>query len=142
MCRQIDGCSGGGVGEVFRTKDSVISAGHAVRMLGTNKKLELSGDFKEGSPTTIEHWDLLRSIMKIGPYFNEGEQVAMSTATCIIGTLAAYSGRMVRMKDVLENERSEFYNGWNAAFTPEQFEETEDIPVPPEGVAPVPGKAS
>ena len=45
------------------------------------------------------------------------------------------------MKDVLENERSEFYNGWNAAFTPEQFEETENIPVPPEGVAPVPGKA-
>ena len=66
----------------------------------------------------------------------------MSTATCMIGTLAAYSGRMVRMKDILENERSEFYNGWNAAFTPEQFEETEDIPVPQEGVAPVPGKAS
>ena len=97
----------------------------------------------EGRPDNgliAEHVDFLNGLLS-GNFLNEGEQVAMSTATCIIGTLAAYSGRMVRMKDVLENERSEFFNGWNAAFTPEQFEETEDIPVPPEGVAPVPGKA-
>ena len=110
MCRQIDGCSGGGVGEVFRTKDSVISAGHAVRMLGTNKRLELTGDFKEGSPTTIEHWDLLRSIMKIGPYFNEGEQVAMSTACAIIGRISCYTGQIVSMASIISDENSKYYN--------------------------------
>jgi len=110
MCRQIDGCSGGGVGEVFRTKDSVISAGHAVRMLGTNKRLELSGDFKDGSPTTIEHWDLLRSIMKTGPYFNEGEQVAMSTACAIIGRISCYTGQIVSMASIISDENSKYYN--------------------------------
>ena len=110
MCRQIDGCSGGGVGEVFRTKDSVISAGHAVRMLGSNKKLELKGDFKDGAPTTVEHWDLLRSIMKTGPYFNEGEQVAMSTACAIIGRISCYTGQIVSMASILTDEKSRFYN--------------------------------
>jgi hypothetical protein len=92
------------------------------------------------SGLVAEHVDFLSGLLS-GNYLNEGEQVAMSTATCIIGTLAAYSGRTVRMKDVLENTRSEFYDGWNAAFTPEQFEETEDIPLPKEGVGIVPGKA-
>ena len=110
MCRQIDGCSGGGVGEVFRTKDSVISAGHAVRMLATNKKLELTGDFKDGAPTTIEHWDLLRSIMQTGPYFNEGEQVAMSTACAIIGRISCYTGQIVSMASILTDENSKYYN--------------------------------
>ena len=57
-----------------------------------------------------------------------------------MGTLAAYSGRQVRMKDILENEKSEFFNGWNAAFTAQLFEETNDVPVPPEGKPIVPGK--
>ena len=87
-----------------------------------------------------EHVDFLSGLVS-GRFLHEGEQVAMSTATCIMGTLAAYSGRMVRMRDILENERSVFYDGWNAAFTAGQFEETEDIPVPPEGVAIMPGKA-
>ena len=34
---------------------------------------------------------------------------------------------------------SKFYNGWNAGFTAADFETTEAILVPKEGVAPVPG---
>ncbi len=87
----------------------------------------------------MEHADFLSGLLS-GNIINEGEQVAMSTATCIIGTLAAYSGRQVRMRDILENERSEFFNGWNAAFTAKLFEETNDVPVPAEGKPIVPGK--
>ena len=87
----------------------------------------------------MEHADFLSGLLS-GNILSEGEQVAMSTATCIMGTLAAYSGRQVRMKDILENEKSEFFNGWNAAFTAQLFEETNDVPVPPEGKPIVPGK--
>ena len=127
------------------------------RLVGTEGEVSVGNTFKrwDGKPVeedldaikgrpdsglVAEHVDFLSGLLS-GNYLNEGEQVAMSTATCIIGTLAAYSGRTVRMKDVLENTRSEFYDGWNAAFTPEQFEETEDIPLPKEGVGIVPGKA-
>lgn len=88
----------------------------------------------------MEHADFLSGLLS-GNLINEGEQVAMSTATCVIGTLAAYSGRQVRMKDILENEKSEFFNGWNSAFTAQTFEETNDVPLPREGFGIVPGKA-
>ena len=43
------------------------------------------------------------------------------------------------MLDLLQNEKSEFYNGHNAAFLTEDFEGATDIPLPPEGHPPVPG---
>jgi len=94
---------------------------------------------RDDNALVMEHSDFLSGLLS-GDILNEGEQVAMSTATCIIGTLAAYSGRQVRMTDILENERSEFYNGWNTSFTAQMFEETADVPVPVEGRPIVPGK--
>ncbi len=87
----------------------------------------------------MEHADFLKGILD-GNLLNEGEQVAMSTATTIMGTLSAYSGRTVRMSDLLTNADSEFFN-MNAKFTAADFERTDDIPLPAEGVAAVPGKA-
>ena len=75
-----------------------------------------------------------------GQFLNEGEQVAMSTATTIMGTLAAYTGRQVKMNDLLTNEKSEFYGGHNSAFLAKDFEGAADIALPPEGHPPVPGK--
>ena len=63
-----------------------------------------------------------------------------AAATTIMGTFSAYSGRTVRLSDLLTNTESEFYN-MNAGFTAADFERTDDIPMPVEGVAPVPGKA-
>ena len=88
----------------------------------------------------MEHADFLSGLLTGHPV-NEGEQVAMSTATCVMGTLAAYSGRQVKMADILTNGKSEFYDGWNAAFTAQTFEETDDVPLPREGFGIVPGKA-
>ncbi|MDX9867015.1 MAG: Gfo/Idh/MocA family oxidoreductase [Kiritimatiellia bacterium] len=87
----------------------------------------------------MEHADFLQGILS-GALLNEGEQVAMSTATTIMGTFSAYSGRTVRMSDLLENKDSEFYS-MNAAFTAADFERDTDVPMPAEGVAAVPGKA-
>jgi len=87
----------------------------------------------------MEHCDFLKGLLD-GQLINEGEQVATSTAATIMGTFSAYTGRTVRMSDLLTNTDSEFYN-MNAKFTAADFERTDDIPMPAEGVASVPGKA-
>ena len=68
----------------------------------------------------LEHWDMLNGLAT-GNYLHEGEQVAMATATTLIGTLACWSGQTVRMTDILSNDKSEFYN-MNNPWLPEDFE--------------------
>ena len=85
----------------------------------------------------MTHYDGLKAFLD-GKIVNDGECVAMANATTMIGTYAAYTGDKVTIDDLLENESSAFYNGWNNIVTPEMFEETEDVPLPKEGVAPVP----
>ena len=140
--RHMDGCA-----NPFGTRlvgtEGEISVGNKIKRWD-GKPVEEDMKAIEGrhdNGLIMEHADFLTGLLN-GNFLNEGEQVAMSTATCMIGTLAAYSGRMVRMKDILENEKSEFFNGWNAGFTAKTFEETNDVPMPKEGVAIVPGKAS
>jgi len=81
---------------------------------------------------------MLKSIMD-GNVLNEGESVAMSTATAIIGRISAYTGQAVRMSDILTTAESPFYN---VAFkpTPIDFEGEKDIELPKENTAPIPGK--
>ncbi len=87
----------------------------------------------------MEHTDFLQGLLD-GKLINEGEQVAMSTATTLMGTFSAYTGRTVRLSDLLTNADSEFY-AMNAKFTAADFERAEDVAMPPEGVAAVPGLA-
>ena len=129
MCRQIDGCSGGGVGEVFRTKDSIISSGSSVRMIDSKKKLDLTGDFRDGNPYDIEHYDLLRSIMKTGPYYNEGEAVAISTACGVIGRMSCYTGQQISLAAILTDKNSKYYN-MECVPRPQDFEKDGDVPMP------------
>lgn len=129
MCRQIDGCSGGGVGEVFRTKDSIISSGSSVRMIDSKKRLDLTGDFRDGNPYDIEHYDLLRSIMKTGPYYNEGEAVAISTACGVIGRMSCYTGQQISLAAILTDKNSKYYN-MECVPRPQDFEKDGDVPMP------------
>lgn len=129
MCRQIDGCSGGGVGEVFRTKDSIISSGSSVRMIDSKKRLNLTGDFRDGNPYDIEHYDLLRSIMKTGPYYNEGEAVAISTACGVIGRMSCYTGQQISLAAILTDKNSKYYN-MECVPRPQDFEKDGDVPMP------------
>ena len=86
---------------------------------------------------TMEHSDFLSGLMS-GNYLQEGEQVAMATASGLLGTLAAYTGQMVRLSDLLTNKESPFYN-MNYAIRAEDFEKG-DVALIEEGKAAVPGK--
>lgn len=69
---------------------------------------------------TMEHADFLTGLLS-GDLLQEGELVAMATATALCGTLAAYTGQMVRMADLLTNKESPFYS-MNYALRAEHFE--------------------
>lgn len=118
QCRQIGGTSGF-VGERFRTEEFEISGGGRIRKVGGGN-LDLGGDvyelngnvyaIKDGNPYVIENENLLRSILGEIPIMNEGEAVAMSTASAIIGRISAYTGQTIRMSDILENKDSPYFN--------------------------------
>ncbi|MDD4016301.1 MAG: Gfo/Idh/MocA family oxidoreductase [Kiritimatiellae bacterium] len=85
----------------------------------------------------MEHSDFLTGLLS-GNYLHEGEQVAMATASGMIGTLAAYTGQMVRMDDLLTNTASPFYN-MNNPISAEDFEKGE-VKMLEEFKGAVPGK--
>ena len=147
MNRQINGCANQTGGELYGTE------GKFGFCWGDTSESEKDGFFRfDGKKVAVdesflkrhenhmimEHYDFLEGYLA-GKVRNDGREVGMSTAAGIMGTLATYSGAEVKMDDILRNTGSKFYNGWNAGFTAADFETTEAIPVPKEGVAPVPG---
>ena len=139
MCRQISDCANN-VSELFRTDKAVIVGGKSVKC-AFGHKVELEGDFREGNPYVVEHVDLLKSILGLGPYLNEGEACAMSTACGIMVRLSAYTGQMVALNQLISNEKSPFYN-LACTPTPEDFEKDGDVAMPEYGDDrfPLPGK--
>lgn len=90
---------------------------------------------------TMEHVVNFRAILE-GKPLAAGEVAAMSTASTLIGSMSAYTGKLVKMSDVLTDTTSPFYDGWNNKILPEMFEGKDDVPMPGvEGVAPIPGVA-
>ena len=138
MCRQISGCSNF-VGERFRTPNcEFVGDSKSIKLLdGTDVPLEDCGH--AGNPYVHEHEDLLKGILS-GDLLNEGEQVAMSCATAIIGRISAYTGVTVRMSDLLTTKDSDVYQ-YACVPSAADFEKDGDVPLPKENVAPVPGKA-
>ena len=92
---------------------------------------------RDGNMYVMEHADFLSGLLS-GNYLQEGEQVAMATATGLMGTLAAYSGQMVRLSDLLTNTDSPFYN-MNWSVRAEDFDKG-DVAKVEEGKGAVPGK--
>ena len=139
--RHMNGCSNPFGTRLVGTEGEISVGGKIKRFDGKPVEEDLKAiEGRHDNGLIMEHADFLSGLLS-GNLVNEGEQVALSTATCIMGTLAAYSGRQVKMKDILENEKSEFFNGWNTAFTAKTFEETDDVPLPQEGVGICPGQA-
>jgi myo-inositol 2-dehydrogenase / D-chiro-inositol 1-dehydrogenase len=106
MARQNDGTYGA-------VRESV--AGTKGRTQFLNKNLEVFGDKAKNwrwvapedesvqtNPYVLEHKDLIESI-RAGKPLNEGEQVAHSTLTAIMGRMAAYSGKLVKWADALNS---------------------------------------
>jgi predicted dehydrogenase len=80
------------------------------------------------NPYVQEHIDMLRSI-KEGKPLNEGEQIAHSTLTAIIGRMSAYSGKRVKFDWALNQSKLD--------LVPHNL--TKDSPAPPV-VVPQPGE--
>ncbi|MCC6353462.1 MAG: Gfo/Idh/MocA family oxidoreductase [Verrucomicrobiae bacterium] len=136
LSRQIPGCYSR-IGEYFTTDAAEITGGGTIRRFD-GKEVALQQVGHDGDPYVQEHADLIKSILA-GDALNEGENVAMSTATAIMGRISAYTGQIVRLSDLLEQEDSPFFN---LAFNPSaaDFEGEADIDLPAEDSAPVAGK--
>ena len=144
MCRQVSGCKDD-VREFFRSGNAIISTSHraqVVRSASDNKKIALPGDYPDVNPYVQEHVDLLKSILGAGPYYNEGEACALSTACGIMIRLSAYTGQIVTMNDIIKTESSPFYK-YACTPTPEDFEKDGDVLMPEYGENqwPLPGVA-
>jgi len=140
IARQINGCSD-------RCCTSLVGEHGTIDVLGKIKRFDgkevvydedaIKG--RDANGLIMEHWDFLTGLVS-GNYVQEGELVAMATATTLMGVMAAYTGGTVRMSDLLTNQDSPYYN-MNNSFTALDFESDKDVPLPKEECAPVPGKA-
>ena len=126
MCRQVESCANN-VSELFRTDKAIVTGRSAKMADGT--RVELTGDFPGENPYVVEHMDMLRSILGCGPYYNEGEACAISTACGVMVRISAYTGQMVALNQLLTNEKSPWYN-FACTPTPEDFEKDGDVPMP------------
>lgn len=140
IARQINGCSD-------RCCTSLVGEHGTIDVLGKIKRFDgkevvydedaIKG--RDPNGLIMEHWDFLTGLVS-GNHVQEGEMVAMATATTMMGVMAAYTGGTVRMSDLLTNQDSPYYN-MNNSFTALDFESGQDVPLPKEECAPVPGKA-
>jgi predicted dehydrogenase len=88
------------------------------------KKLEEGGR----NPYEQEHIDLVNSITGAGPYINEAMAVAESTATCLMGREAAYSGQEITWDMMMKSQQD---------LVPKTMSMDASVPVTP---LPVPGQ--
>ena len=86
--------------------------------------------------TVQEMIDLIRSVEKDQP-LNTIQNVAEATATAVLGRMAAYTGKMVRWRDLMVDQKSPFYN-LQVGPDPRDFERGL-VQMPPEDVLPLPG---
>ena len=100
MCRQQIGTDGR-VEEIITGTNGVarLSSGRA-QIMGPNAWRFTGG---QTNPYVQEHRDLQASIRGTGPYLNEGQRIAESTLTAIMGREAAYTGKVITWEDALNS---------------------------------------
>lgn len=142
IARQVNGCWDRCCAMLTGTKGQIDVLGTKITHAdGTSEPFPFDEAAVKGINENMmvnEHADLLKALLS-GQYMNEGDFEAMSTATTVMGTLATYTGQMVRMSDMLTNEKSAFYD-WKHPVQPEDFERGGDVALPKEGEWMVPGK--
>lgn len=134
MCRQINGTDGG-VREFFRGAEGESWGGGGLK---SEKKIEIPEFPEHGGPYVQEHVDLLNSIID-GKPLNEARNVAESTLTAIMGRMSAYTGKLIKWSDMMENKESPWYN-YTCKPSAEDFEKG-PVTAPEDDVAAIPGKA-
>ncbi len=137
MCRQINGTYSR-VSETF-TGTTGDTWGSGPGKGGFPTEMQMPEREYAGNPYVQEHVNLLDSVQKKIPYLNEAANVGTSTLTGIMGRISAYTGQLVRWKDVAENEKSPWYN-LTLGPTPADFENG-TVKAPADDVIAIPGKA-
>lgn len=74
------------------------------------------------NPYEQEHIDLIASIRGEGPYLNEGQRVADSTLTAIMGRMSAYTGKRVTWEEATNSDLN---------IVPAELDFDRDYPVDP-----------
>lgn len=90
-CRHWDGCDG--AGDIAVTGSKGLSNG-------------LDQSDWQGDSTMQEMVDLVNSIRGTGPHWHDGQRIAESTITALMGRMSAYTGKRVTFKEVLESDLS------------------------------------
>ncbi len=141
VARQINGCFDRCCTLLSGTKGHIAVLGSKIQKPeGTSVPFPFDNAATAGrddNMMVMEHADFLSGILS-GNLLQEGEQVAMATATALCGTLAAYTGQMVRLSDLLTHTESPFY-AMNHALRAEHFE-SGNAPLPETAETPKPGK--
>ncbi|MBN8459085.1 MAG: Gfo/Idh/MocA family oxidoreductase [Verrucomicrobia bacterium] len=131
QCRQISGTYQG-VGEFFTGTEGNCYGGG--KLTGKQVQIaEIKVDHDNGQ--VQEHIDMIRSVMA-GKPLNEAKSIAESTLVAIMGRISAYTGDIVRTRDLLEDAKSPYFN---LTCTPTALDfESGSVKMPAE-VPPVPG---
>jgi predicted dehydrogenase len=120
-CRQIDGCANDVSEHVYGTDGSCHMDGGNWRIVGKNA---WKHDGANNDPYQTEHDDLFASI-RSGNLLNEGQMVAESTMSAILGRMATYTGKVVTWDEALAS---------NDVWGPEKLEfgplAVDAVPVP------------
>ena len=139
MCRQVNGCYNR-VSEFFTGSDGATWGSGPGKKDGETfaREVQIPDIPNVGNPYVQEHVDLIDGILK-GKPLNEAYNVGSSTLSGIMGRISAYTGQLVRWKDLMENQESPWY-GLTLKPTALDFENG-TVTAPSDDVAPVPGKA-
>ena len=137
MCRQIDGCYSRVSEHFVGTDGATWGSGPDKSGFANNVSYDKMQGYV-GNPYVQEHVDLLKSIVN-GDAVNVSQEVAESNLTAIMGRISAYTGQLVRWKDVMDNEKSPYYS-MKMSPGPMDFE-AGTVKAPADNVAAIPGKA-
>ena len=99
QCRQIEGCYNDVSEHLIGTRGNADMDGRGFNISGVNK---WKYDGPNNNPYQTEHDDLFASIRE-GKPLNEGQFVAESTLTAIMGRMATYSGKPVTWDQALNS---------------------------------------
>ena len=135
MCRQMDGCSGGGVGERIQGTKGAWSDNGVITDLKGNELWKYDGDkekedFQQTNPFTLEHVNWVNHIRAKKPICT-AEDTAISTMTAIMGRVSSYTGRLVTWDEIMGSDM----NLVPADLSLRNMDMTQ-FPVPVPGVAP------
>lgn len=132
QCRQMAGAYGR-VGEFFRgTEGEALGGGKLTGRTVSIAEIEVMSE----DPMIQEHVDLISGVVNGAPE-NRVQGVAESTMTALMGRISAYTGKLVRWTDLMENPNSPYYD-LTLAPAAADFVDNMDVAMPEEEI-PVPG---